>query len=214
MNAVVTCGPGSEPIDEVRRITNFSSGELGVRLANRLAAAGHDVTCLKGSGATTPIPLVAAATLSFTTNDDLLGKLAALPRPGTVDAVFHAAALGDFTVASIRDTAGRELRAAKIPSRQDAIALTLVPARKVLPELRGLFPSARIVGWKYELEGSRPDAVAAAVRQFREATVDACVVNGKAWGDGFGFVVGETVEAAIPTKEALAEFLADWLVHR
>jgi phosphopantothenoylcysteine synthetase/decarboxylase len=48
MKVIVTCGPGYEPIDQVRRITNFSTGELGVRLCNELARAGFEVFCLKG----------------------------------------------------------------------------------------------------------------------------------------------------------------------
>ena len=39
---IVTCGPSFEPIDQVRRITNFSTGELGILLANALTSAGHD----------------------------------------------------------------------------------------------------------------------------------------------------------------------------
>jgi phosphopantothenoylcysteine synthetase/decarboxylase len=32
MKVIVTSGPGYEPIDEVRRITNFLTGELGIFL--------------------------------------------------------------------------------------------------------------------------------------------------------------------------------------
>ena len=53
MKIIVTCGPSYEPIDEVRRITNFSTGQMGSRLARTLAAAGHEVTCYKGVAATT-----------------------------------------------------------------------------------------------------------------------------------------------------------------
>src|SRR3989442_12116010 len=48
MKIVITCGPSFEPIDDVRRITNFSTGELGILLANRLSRDGHDVTLFKG----------------------------------------------------------------------------------------------------------------------------------------------------------------------
>ena len=49
MNRVlITCGPAYAPIDDVRRITNFSTGELGVTLANAFATAGRKVLCFKG----------------------------------------------------------------------------------------------------------------------------------------------------------------------
>ena len=56
MKVTVTCGPSYEPIDQVRRLTNFSTGELGVHLSNQLIRAGFGVFCFKGSGATYPGP--------------------------------------------------------------------------------------------------------------------------------------------------------------
>src|SRR5947209_3565355 len=44
MHCVVTAGPTYESLDEVRRLTNFSTGKLGSELANFLAARGHTVT--------------------------------------------------------------------------------------------------------------------------------------------------------------------------
>jgi len=38
MNCIVTAGPTYEPLDDVRRLTNFSTGRLGTELANFLAA--------------------------------------------------------------------------------------------------------------------------------------------------------------------------------
>ena len=51
MQIVITGGPASEPIDQVRFITNRSTGELAVKLAQRFLAAGHDVELLLGRGA-------------------------------------------------------------------------------------------------------------------------------------------------------------------
>ena len=36
MNIVITAGGTIEPIDDVRAITNFSSGKLGSKIANKL----------------------------------------------------------------------------------------------------------------------------------------------------------------------------------
>ena len=52
MNCIVTAGPTFEPLDEVRRLTNFSTGRLGMELANFLAARGHKVVLLIGETAT------------------------------------------------------------------------------------------------------------------------------------------------------------------
>jgi phosphopantothenoylcysteine synthetase/decarboxylase len=201
MRIIVTCGPSYEPIDEVRRITNFSTGELGVRLANRLAQDGHEVTCFRGVAATRELALNGPEHVPFSTNDDLLTKLTAVASREEVGAVFHAAALADFQV----ERSGRQR---KISSREGTVMLTLVPARKLIQRLRELFPKAWIVGWKYELDGGRDDVLAKARRQIEENGTDACIANGAAYGDGFGIVrVGKPVEHCID-RERLCQWLA------
>lgn len=186
MRIVITCGPAIAPIDAVRRITNFSTGELGVMLANAFFEAGHEVICFRGEAATTSLAARdGVCVVRFSTNDDLAEKLAAT---GGAAAVFHAAALCDYEVGSVRDEYGEILSEAKIPSRHGELNLVLRPARKLLPELPGMFPGARIVGWKYELNGSLADALHAGAHQLEDCGTEYCVVNGAAYGDGFGLL--------------------------
>ena len=206
MKFIVTCGPSFEPIDEVRRLTNFSSGELGVLLTEQLVAAGHEVFCLKGSGATHRDPAANARchVRRFDTNDDLLARLRELGAVAPeIRAVFHAAALCDYRVAMVRDDAGHACASAKIASRSGALTLTLEPATKVIHELRPLFPRSVLVGWKYELTGTRDDALARVRRQFAEARTDVCVLNGRAAGAGFTVCDPAGNTSQWPTKAAL-----------
>jgi phosphopantothenoylcysteine synthetase/decarboxylase len=183
---VVTCGPAWEPIDGMRRLTNASTGGLGRVLAQAFQEAGHRVVMCRGEASTAPPPGPGIEVVPFGTNDQLAARLEELAGRGPVDAVFHAAALCDYRVARILDAAGNAMRAAKVPSRAGALRLELEPATKVLPRLRSLFPRAWLVGWKYELNGDRSAALSASWRQLEEAGTDACVVNGAAWGTGFG----------------------------
>ena len=211
MKVVVTAGPGYEPIDEVRRLTNFSTGELGVLLANQLTMSGFEVFCLRGVGATYPGVLEKARHLPFTTNDDLLGQLTGLSQAHDMDAVFHAAALSDFKVRRI-EGAGVEAGALpKIDSRAGALTLHLEPAAKVIGELRRLFPRAVITGWKYELSGSRAGVLARSWRQISENHTDACVVNGRAWGGGFALCTPPEGVRELRDKAEVARFLPGWL---
>lgn len=209
MRVIVTCGPGHEPIDQVRRLTNFSTGELGLMLSAALARAGHTVLCLKGEGAAAQIAAAGVKMAAFSTNDDLLRKLEA--EAGAADAIFHAAALCDYRVKEVRAADGTSPAAAKIPTRSGELTLTLEPTVKVLPRLRAIFPKAKIVGWKYELDGTRDNALSLATRQIAECHTDACVVNGAAWGAGFGFVETERAPVSIADKAALAACLTEWL---
>lgn len=211
MNLVVTCGPAWEPLDDMRRLTNASTGRLGSLLADAFADAGHRVLVCRSDAATAPPPARAAEILPFGTNDDLAARLDRLAERETVDAVFHAAALCDFRVARIRDAEGREHRGPKISSRSGRLTLELEPATKVLPGLRSRFPNARLCGWKLELAGNRDAALAAAWRQLAEAGTDACVLNGRAWGEGFALCEPPGLVTPGPDPAALARELLAWL---
>ena len=208
---IVTAGPSFEPIDEVRCLTNFSTGDLGVRLANALSRAGFGVFCLKGVASTTRTELLGCRELSFTTNDDLHRSLVRLAREHRIDALLHVAALCDYKVSHVTDARGSRQDAAKIESRAGELTIALEPARKVIAGMRAHFPKAVIVGWKYELNGTRADALARAWRQIREARTDACVLNGRAWGDGFAFCTPPDQIEELPDRPALIEFLPRWL---
>lgn len=208
---IVTAGPSYEPIDEVRCLTNLSTGDLGVRLANALSRAGFGVFCLKSTIATTPTELLGCRELPFTTNDDLHRSLVRLAREHRIDAIFHVAALCDFKVSRVEDARGTRQEAAKLESRAGGLTLTLEPARKVIAGMRSHFPKAIIVGWKYELEGSRPEALASAWRQIREARTDACVLNGRAWGEGFALCTPPDQVRPVADRAALVQFLPKWL---
>src|SRR5512139_3284295 len=95
MNCIVTAGPTYEPLDQVRRLTNFSTGRLGSQLAHYLAERGHNVLLLLGEQATWPGPWQGVELRRFSTTADLaanLRKQTAKP----VHAIFHAAAVSDF----------------------------------------------------------------------------------------------------------------------
>lgn len=208
MNIIVTCGPSYEPIDQVRRITNFSTGRLGVTLANTFADAGHRVFCLKGEQATDTTPVRAHKTIPFATNDDLAKKIQELI-PENIDAIFHAAALCDFKVGAVQNSSGEKISSSKFPTRGGSLTLNLVPTTKVLPQLRRWFPKARIVGWKYELAGTREEAIAKAFQQIADAGVNACVLNGAAYGAGFLFCSPDA-SIALPTLQELCRYLSLW----
>src|SRR5690242_1428770 len=100
MNCIVTAGPAYEPLDDVRRLTNFSTGRLGTELANYLAARGHNVLLLLGEQATHAGERRAQRVESFSTTADLRAKLKALSAK-KADAIFHAAAVSDFSFGRI-----------------------------------------------------------------------------------------------------------------
>ncbi|MEZ0299770.1 MAG: phosphopantothenoylcysteine decarboxylase [Candidatus Methylacidiphilales bacterium] len=272
MRILITTGPSYAPIDQVRRITNLATGHIGTLLSQRLLAEGHHVFLARGDGSTSPAPQSAPGLVveSFGTNDDLDELLKEWCYRHSFDAVFHAAALGDFRVkeihmpkepkifndkdmdagddfdsekdTSIFDGDGEDAEAqagaedddlhhhpepdlpphptpepalsmpAKIGSEVSVLHVVLTPAKKLLPRFRQRFgPQARIVGWKYELDGSREVAVREGYQQIETCASNASVVNGRAYGDGFGICLPGGVVQHCADKNALVDWLAEWL---
>ncbi len=212
MKVIVTCGPSFEPIDQVRRLTNFSTGELGVLLSEELVRAGQNVFCLKGSGATHPGPDMRCDVSLFNTNDDLLKLLTEIASAHEISAVFHVAALCDYKIKHVTDEQGRNCDSPKIASRSGALTIQLEPATKVIAQMRRIFPGSILVGWKYELAGTRDEAVAKARKQIEENRIDACVVNGAAYGSGFGFFRPPAAIRECDSKTRLVQYLTEWLL--
>jgi phosphopantothenoylcysteine synthetase/decarboxylase len=191
MNFIVTAGPTIEKLDMVRRLTNFSTGRTGTEMANFLAGRGHQVTLLVGEQATWSGQRRAQKVIPFSTTADLQEKLKSLSKH-PVNGVFHMAAVGDFMFGKVwkRDSNGQmqEVASDKFSTRDGTLLAELVPTPKLIAQLGDLFPKSQVVGWKYEVEGKREDALVAAQMLLDETKISACVANGPAYGEGFGMV--------------------------
>jgi phosphopantothenoylcysteine synthetase/decarboxylase len=192
-------------------LTNFSTGRLGTELTNFLIACGHEVSLLLGEQATYR---QAKTAQSFTTTSDLREKLRAFASQ-PVGAVFHAAAVSDFSFGKIwaRSAQGelKELEEGKISSREGTLLAELLPVPKIITELRQWFPMTRLVGWKYEVDGVRENAIRQAEKQLGICLTDACVVNGPAYGEGFGLVQGGGEYTHVENNKELFEKLEKFI---
>jgi phosphopantothenoylcysteine synthetase/decarboxylase len=214
MRCIITAGPTYEKLDDVRRLTNFSSGRLGTELANFLVNRGHDVTLLIGEQATYGGERRAQSVETFSTTESLHAQLQELAAQ-RVDAVFHAAAVNDFTFGKIwlRSSRGEliEVESGKLSTRQGTLLAELVPKAKIIAELRALYPTAKLVGWKYEVDGDRAGVIRIAQLQLAQCLTDACVANGPAYGEGFGLVTAADGCVHLADAPALFEALEKML---
>lgn len=210
MNCIVTAGPTFEPLDAVRRLTNLSTGRLGSELAAHLVERGHSVVLLKGSSsAYAHAPVLQA--VPFTTTADLGQRLESLSN-GRVDAVFHAAAVSDFCFGKIwlRTDSGelQPVESRKISTRDGRLLAELVATPKLISRMRNWFPRAWLVGWKYEVDGGPAYLIARAQQQLAENRTNACVMNGPAYGNGFGLLLDTGECSHLTDNNALIQKLA------
>lgn len=214
MQCIVTAGPTFEPLDGVRRLTNFSTGRLGSELASFLSAHDHETTLLIGQHAVCHGECRVQKVETFTTTANLRERLQA--RAGQpIEAVFHAAAVSDFAFGKIwrRSPQGEltEIKAGKLSTRQGPLLAELLPTPKIIAELRHWFPGARLVGWKYEVDGDRTRVIRLAQEQIAQCRTDACVGNGPAYGPGFGLVTGGGAATHLADSRALFAALEQFI---
>jgi phosphopantothenoylcysteine decarboxylase/phosphopantothenate--cysteine ligase len=213
---LVTGGGTREPIDAVRYIGNQSTGRTSARLADALRQQGFDVTWLGGAAAAEPVGDDIRRE-RFVTFRDLANVLERLLGEEHFDAVIHAAAVSDFSVAHRKRGAEPDGQATGKLSSGRALELTLEPNPKLLDRLRGWSrnPAARIIGFKLTVGATDTERRAAVERQFEAGQSDWVVHNDaeEISAERHPFTIhgptGETKRVDGP--EALARALADQL---
>jgi len=165
---VVTSGPTSEAVDDVRVLTNRSSGRTGRAVARALASRGADVTLLhdadavRGAGDDGDVPY--ADVVDVESAAEMTD--AALAACADADALISAAAISDYTV---------DQHEGKIRSGEASLTLELSPTPKLLDTVREEYPDLTLVGFKAE-PGGDDETLAAKARETLERVGLAFVV--------------------------------------
>lgn len=167
---LVTAGGSIERIDDIRAITNRSSGKMGVAIAEACALRGADVLLLRATSAVSPRYTMRQET--YSTADDIAVLLQRhIP---ACDVVFHTAALSDFTIDNPRH--------GKLKSDKPA-TLKLKPRVKLLDRIKTWNPDIYLVAFKAEFNLSRKALVSRAKKRMNESSADAIIANDVAPGD-------------------------------
>ena len=99
---IVTSGPTSEPIDDVKVITNNSSGKQGKSIAIELLAKGYEVIYIHSSNIS---PLPGAVNYSFNTSKELFELMC--DESENTKYIFMVAAVSDFTIEKVEGKISR-----------------------------------------------------------------------------------------------------------
>lgn len=142
LKVLITSGGTQEPLDDVRVLTNKSTGSTGARIADRLAEAGFDVTLLHAESA--QLPQAQVHTKSYVTFEDLSQELQQLLKNDRFAAVIHAAAVSDFSLDRSTETGPP---AGKISSSTDVV-LKLRQNPKLVNQIKELSPQSKLFAFK------------------------------------------------------------------
>ncbi|MDP2654470.1 MAG: phosphopantothenoylcysteine decarboxylase [Candidatus Omnitrophota bacterium] len=202
---LITCGPTWVPVDGVRVLSNISTGEMGHRLADRIAAAGGKVTLLEGpvTHAYRGRPVKIKKYLYF----DELKRLLESELRKAYDAVIHAAAVSDYRL--------KKTRAAKIRSDAKRLTLTLVPTEKLIDRIRARARLVVLVGFKLETVAGNSRLLRNARALLKRAGCDFVVANTLANGyRGWVFGSSGRVLAKASSRNGLAKQLIRLMKER
>jgi phosphopantothenoylcysteine decarboxylase/phosphopantothenate--cysteine ligase len=177
LRVLVTSGGTAEPIDEVRVLTNVSTGRTGALIADHLARAGHEVTLLRAETAVPAQTRVREETFrSFTDLDAALHRLLAA---ADFDGIIHAAAVSDFSP-ELPDDDGVApgWDGGKLDSSAPRL-LRLRPNPKLIDSLRARSgnPAVRIVAFKLTSRSGPAEAQRRVRELFARAQPDFIVHN-------------------------------------
>ena len=162
MNLLVTAGATREFLDEIRFLSNLSSGKMGTAIAAAAAEAGHAVTLVSGP---THLPTPPGLTrVDVESAQEMLDTLK--QRWDRADALVMAAAVADYRPALRMP--GKMKKAGA-----DELTLQLVRTSDILSELARDKGRRVLVGFALETEG----LLAEATRKLSAKSLDAVVAN-------------------------------------
>ncbi len=213
---VITSGGTSEKIDNVRKITNSSSGKLGMLIANQLLDENDDLkiyyVCSKNSLRPTD-KRVQVVEIDGTM--DLKNTIEGLLTKEHIDYFIHSMAVSDYmtdyvtTIERIKESVKKHddideafknievIGGSKISSYEDNLVIVLKPTPKIISIIKNLSPSTYLVGFKL-LDGvSKEELIEVAKRLRNKNNCDLVVANDLSNirnGDHIGYIIDKTNE--------------------
>ncbi len=164
---LITGGATREYIDDVRFISNPSSGKTAVALARVATHLGGKVTLVLGEGHVVAPPTNCQVVITTSANemaDAVIDILSSDPH----DLFISAAAIADYMP---------QKQDGKISSGQQGLVLELMPTRKVIKEVREKFPGIFIVGFKSLVNVSMEELIQRASQQLHRDGLNLMVAN-------------------------------------
>lgn len=207
MRILITAGGTSEKIDDVRSITNHSSGRLGVAIANAFTSNFATIDYVTTKNAQKPEG--ENITLHFISDTkDLAETLTHLLTTNRYDAVIHSMAVSDFTPATslseaqlqtafnhlitqsdaktlsldklqnwLSELKKQEISDKKISSDTDHLFLVLKKNPKIIHLIKKLQPSTLLVGFKLLVDVSFSELFDVAMKSIKQNSADFILAN-------------------------------------
>lgn len=170
INIVVTAGGTSERIDNVRKITNSSTGKLGVRITEELLKQRERINKIFYIAPKNALKVCDenVEIIEIDGTEDLLDKVKNVLTNNTIDAFIHSMAVSDYQTSYVTNAKllsgyiyehmdniedaiinnPNKLTGNKISSKEDNLVIVLKPTPKVISHIKKFSPNTKLIGFK------------------------------------------------------------------
>ena len=155
MKVVITAGGTSEKIDNVRKITNSSTGKLGLCIANEFLRTIEDVEityiCSKEAFCPSDDRVKIKRIIGV---DDLEREVRIVLENNDIDVFIHSMAFSDYkvdyvsTLEKLKNNEEFSMNDNKISSSLSDLVIVLKPTKKIISIIKDLSPNTYLVGFK------------------------------------------------------------------
>ena len=176
---LITTGATREYIDGVRFITNLSTGNTAATIAEHLSSLGYKITYLHGIN--TLLPKNKSYNIQFSDFNNLKNQLQDLLVNNHYDAIFHLAAISDYTVSELlkSDKTISPEKDTKIGSGIDDLTIKLKPTSKIVDEIKSISKNKSVVLFAFKFSGSSSlsDSKKEVAKLFKHSNADYVILN-------------------------------------
>ncbi|MGQ4872963.1 MAG: bifunctional phosphopantothenoylcysteine decarboxylase/phosphopantothenate--cysteine ligase CoaBC [Promethearchaeia archaeon] len=165
---LVTAGPTQEPIDDVRFVSNHSSGRQGIEIAKECSARGAEVVLINGKS-TVKVPSYLNV-INVTTTQDFIEAVNKELTEKKYDFFICAAAISDYSPSK---SIGGKISSDRVEELE--IHMKLTP--KIIDEARKIDKDVFIVAFKAETNVSRSELIDRAYSRLKKSNADLIVAN-------------------------------------
>lgn len=190
---LITCGPTWVPIDDMRIISNRSTGSLGQLLAKAFVQSGANVTVLEGP-VDQRLKLKSLKIIPYHFFDELFSLLKD-ELTKNYDIIIHAAAISDYQL--------KKPFKAKINSDQNELTLTFKRTPKIIEQIKKINPNIFLVGFKLESKMTESIAREESAPLFKKSKCDLVVANSITNDKYNGFILDK--ESCLTTVNSRAD---------
>ena len=155
MKVVITAGGTSEKIDNVRKITNSSTGKLGLCIANEFLKTVEEVEITYICSKETFCPNDDRVKIKRIIGvDDLEREVRNVLENNDIDVFIHSMAVSDYkvdyvsTLEKLKNNEEFTMTDNKISSSLSDLVIVLKPTKKIISIIKDISPNTYLVGFK------------------------------------------------------------------